>query len=72
MIYHTIENERLDQIVYRHYGTLEVFEKFLELIDDKDLHLLKKIYLTEGEKVVLPDITLETTGEVDNKGALWS
>ncbi|MDR2342793.1 MAG: tail protein X [Campylobacteraceae bacterium] len=52
------KGERLDTIVYKHYGTLEVFAQVLKLnarlkpiLDDKDI-------------VYLPDIKIELSKEI--------
>lgn len=46
------KGERLDQIVYAHYKSLEQFEKVL----DCNKHLLCKLILNAGDKVYLPII----------------
>lgn len=44
--------DRLDQIVFKHYGTLKVYGEVLEAND----HLVKKIILDDGYIVNLPVI----------------
>ncbi len=46
------DNERLDSIVYSHYGTLNVFQSVLEV----NSHLLNKKILNAGDIVLLPQI----------------
>jgi len=58
------KGDRLDQIVYKKYKTLKIFEKVLEA----NLHLLNKVILDEGDIVYLPKIKIEKPKEVK---ALW-
>lgn len=46
------DDERLDSIVYSHYGTLNVFQSVLEV----NSHLLNKKILNAGDIVLLPKI----------------
>lgn len=59
------EKERLDEIVYREYKTLEVFEKVLE----HNPHLTSKIILNMGEIVNLPIISIKKENEKEE--SLW-
>lgn len=61
-IYNAIEGERLDIIVFRHYGNLRVFEKVLE--QNSRLEPVLKA----GDKVLLPEIKDEP---VIKENALW-
>lgn len=56
--------ERLDQIIYSNYGTLEVFEQVLEV----NPHLLKKEILEIEDIVYLPNVVLE---KVKKEDVLW-
>lgn len=56
--------ERLDQIIYSNYGTLEAFEQVLEA----NPHLLKKEILEIGDIVYLPNVVLE---KVKKEDVLW-
>lgn len=56
--------ERLDQIIYSNYGTLEVFGQVLEV----NPHLLKKEILEIGDIVYLPNVVLE---KVKKEDVLW-
>ncbi|ALG96368.1 phage tail protein [Campylobacter coli] len=60
-IYIAKNNERLDSIVYKHYGTLLYFNQVL-LANPKLEPLLKT-----GDKVVLPSIEIKESKEK----ALW-
>ena len=55
------QGERLDQIIYREYKTLNqnVVNKVLEV----NPHLLNKIELEAFDKVYLPDIVIESSKE---------
>lgn len=57
-------SERLDQIIYSNYGTLEVFGQVLEA----NPHLLKKEILEIGDIVYLPNVVLE---KVKKEDVLW-
>ena len=46
----TQENKRLDEIVFSHYGTLDHFQKVLELNN------ITKVFLDLGDVMELPDI----------------
>ncbi|EOE5537332.1 tail protein X, partial [Campylobacter jejuni] len=52
-IYIAKNNERLDSVVYRHYGTLLYFDQVL-LANPKLEPLLKT-----GDKVILPNIEIQ-------------
>jgi len=60
------EGERIDQIVYAVYGTLDVFNEVLEA----NIDLADKIELEAGDIVYLPDIKRDTTTLKDEK-SLW-
>ncbi|GAB6045068.1 hypothetical protein JCM11957_06660 [Caminibacter profundus] len=59
--YIATQGERLDQIIYREYKTLnqDVVNKVLEV----NSHLLNKIELEAFDKVYLPDIVIESLKE---------
>ncbi len=47
--------DRLDQIVFKHYGTLDVY---VEVLEEND-HLINKMILEDGDIVNLPVIEIE-------------
>jgi phage tail protein X len=50
--YSTVEGDRIDQIVYQHYGSLDMLDQVLTA----NLHLTKKtMSLEAGITIVLPD-----------------
>jgi len=53
---HTVAatGDRLDQIIYAHYGTLDVMNEVMM----SNAHLMGKPILDAGDKVYLPDIDL--------------
>jgi phage tail protein X len=57
--------DRLDQIVYQEYKTLDVFDKVLEA----NPHLSTKTKLELGDKVTIPIVTIEKTTKSAKK--LW-
>nr|DAT62861.1 MAG TPA: tail protein [Caudoviricetes sp.] len=63
MIYKAKDGERLDQIVYRHYGHLQFFEGVLELNPKLE------IVLKAGELVNLPEF--DETKIPQKQVALW-
>lgn len=63
MIYKAKDGERLDQIVYRHYGHLRYFESVLEL--NPKLEVVLKV----GELVTLPELSEEKIPQ--KQAALW-
>jgi phage tail protein X len=65
-IFNAQTGDRLDQIVYKEYGTLKIFDKVLEA----NPHLDKKVILDDNDVVNLPVIQIkkETTKEVKS---LW-
>ena len=63
MIYRSKDGERLDQIVYRHYGHLQFFEAVLELNPKLE------IVLKAGELVNLPEF--DETKIPQKQVALW-
>lgn len=60
------KGDRLDQIVYKEYGTLTIFDKVLEA----NTHLATKPILSDGDVVNIPVIKIkrQTTKEVKS---LW-
>jgi phage tail protein X len=54
------QNDRLDQIVYAEYGTLDVFENVLE----SNPALVTKIFLDAGDVVNLPTYTIDKSQQV--------
>ena len=60
------DGERLDQIVYAVYGTLDVYDEVLKA----NIHIADKIELEAGDIVYLPDIKRDTTTLKDEK-SLW-
>lgn len=63
MIYRSKDGERLDQIVYRHYGHLRYFESVLELNPKLE------IVLKAGTLVNLPELNEEKIPQ--KQVALW-
>ncbi|WP_157352234.1 tail protein X [Aliarcobacter butzleri] len=63
----TQENKRLDEIVYNYYGSLEHFQKVLELNN------ITKVFLDLGDVIKLPDIEEleEKKDEFSEVGGLW-
>lgn len=58
------DNQRLDEIVYKEYGTLEFFVDVLE----KNQHLTNKVILKMGDVVNLP-VVIKT--KVVKEDSLW-
>ena len=58
------EDERLDTIINNHYGTLDYIFYILEI----NPHIIGKMFLDIGDKILLPDIKIETTNKELN---LW-
>jgi len=58
--------DRLDQIAYREYGTLTIFDKVLEA----NTHLSKKVILDDNDIVNIPVIEIKTETTKDVK-SLW-
>lgn len=58
---HTVatQGDRLDQIIYAHYGTLEVMNEVMM----SNVHLMSKAILDNGDKVYLPDIKIPDKSE---------
>lgn len=52
----TQEDQRLDAVVYNHYGSLENFSKILELND----HVIYDVFLEVGMEIKLPEFNTET------------
>ena len=63
----TQENKRLDEIVFSHYGTLDHFQKVLELNN------ITKVFLPLVDVIELPDIEdlEEKKDEFSEVGGLW-
>lgn len=53
------QGDRLDQIIFAHYGTLDVMNEAMMA----NPHLLAKPILDEGDRVALPDIAIEAQSE---------
>lgn len=65
---HTVANQgdRLDQIIYAYYSTLDVMNEVMS----ENVHLLRKAILDTRDKVYLPDI--DVTIQSENTGVnLW-
>lgn len=58
------DNQRLDEIVYEQYGTLE----FMEIVLENNPHLTTKLVLNIGDVVYLP--TVDKTIEI-KEDELW-
>ncbi|MDD2895556.1 MAG: tail protein X [Aliarcobacter sp.] len=56
--------ERLDEIVFREYGTLDFFEKVLS----ENQKLSKKIFLDESDIIYLPEIMIVSSKKQET---LW-
>ncbi len=56
--------ERLDEIVFREYGTLDFFEKVLS----ENQKLSNKIFLSEADIVYLPQIEIVSSNKQET---LW-
>lgn len=65
---HTIatQGDRLDQIIYQHYDTLDVMNEVMIA----NVHLLRKAILDNGDKVYLPDIDVTPQSETEGVN-LW-
>lgn len=63
----TQENKRLDEIVYLHYGTLDHFQKVLELNN------ITKVFLPLGDVIELPELEEleDKKDEFSEVGGLW-
>lgn len=57
--------DRLDQIIFAHYGTLDVMNEVMM----HNPHLLKKAVLDAGDEVYLPEV--ETKAQSEMGVALW-
>lgn len=53
------QGDRLDQIIYAYYGTLDVMNKVMM----SNVHLMPKPILDTGDKVYLPDISVPEQSE---------
>ncbi len=51
------KGERLDQIIYKEYGSLE--QEIVNKVLSSNKHLLTKIELAAGDKVYLPNIQIK-------------
>lgn len=60
------QGDRLDQIIYAYYGTLDVMNEVMSA----NVHLLRKAILDTGDKVYLPDIDVTVQSE-DTGVSLW-
>ena len=65
--YNAKGGERLDEIVFKHYGNLDFFNKVLELNGG----LNGKLHLEDGDKVLLPKIEQKEVETEENLKALW-
>jgi len=60
------QGDRLDQIIYQHYGTLDVMNEVMI----HNSHLMSTPILQNGDKVYLPDI--DVTAQAETVGvSLW-
>lgn len=59
------QGDRLDQIVYQYYKTLDVLGEVMMSNPD----LLNKALLDEGDRVALPDIAIEA--QTETGVSLW-
>lgn len=62
--YIACDGDRIDQIVYEHYGTLDV----LSQVFDANPGIAQYLTLPMGLEITLPDIAVPTT----DTGKLWS
>lgn len=64
---HTVAltGDRIDQIVYKYYGTLDVLNDVMQ----SNIHLISKPVLESGDVVYLPDI--DTSEQSESGVALW-
>lgn len=60
------ENQRLDEIVFAHYGNLDHFDDVVE----KNEHLSSKLFLSLGDKVELPEYETKAVNTIKAK-TLW-
>ena len=67
--YKTTQYDRIDQIVLKHYGNLEMLEEVIK----SNPHLAKLPLILDCDlEIYLPDIqTLPTTKTIDSGDALW-
>lgn len=65
MIVEVVQEQRYDEMVFNHYGTLDHFEKVLEI----NKHLVHKLVLEVGDKLELSEFK-EARKEIKIK-ALW-
>jgi len=63
------KGERLDTIVYNHYGTLN--QDVLNRVLEANPHLLKKVKLDSFDKVYLPKIDKKNVLQTNKGKALW-
>jgi phage tail protein X len=59
------DGERLDQIIYKYYGSLVFFDKII----DQNTHLMDKLVLDSGDVVFLPQINFNQ--KETKVAALW-
>lgn len=64
-IYTAKDGDRLDSIVFNHYGTLKAINEVLR----HNKHLLNKAVLKAGDEVMLPDIKIKQ--DIKESKALW-
>lgn len=64
---HTVatQGDRLDQIIYAFYGTLDVMNEVMI----SNSHLMSKTILSDGDIVYLPEITISTP--IESGVSLW-
>lgn len=65
--YRASKGERVDQIIFKEYGTLESIGIVLEV----NTHLLRKVELEAGDRVYLPDLQKEAQERTKKGKALW-
>jgi phage tail protein X len=66
LTYKALNDDRLDQIVFKHYGTLEVY---IEVLESND-HLMNKVILEQNDIVNLPVLNT-VTNPIKEVETLW-
>lgn len=66
MTHKALEGDRLDQIIFKHYGTLKVYTEVLE----SNTHLINKVVLKENDIVQLPLINI-VENPIEEVQKLW-
>lgn len=61
------DGDRLDQIVYKEYGTLEVLEEVLQA----NPHLVSKVILEDGDEITIAVIDIVKDSEDRELKTLW-